>query len=335
LVRPFGLRDIILVRKLQNQCTNLDLPEAFIRPRSSMWMALLGFLFHRDLGAATCVLNDYEKDRILQGFVQIRMRRNRPEGTIITLAPSLDSDDAAPQAWDRLLRYACRIVGEQGISRLLAQASSGGHAEEVFRSLDFGVYTRAAVYRCPSSAVCSRIDPPEITPRRRRPQDDWGLHHLYLQATPSDVEIAEGDQALARRSNVGPLIRGHGTYEYILEDRGEIRGYLELATGQKGYALRVIVRPKYPEVGAHLLDWGCSILARYPARPVYYSVRQYETGVQSWLAEHGFELVAERSLIVKHLAVRVKKAVRVHAPALEKRAETVPTHSEEYKPGRA
>ncbi len=336
MTRPFSIQDIVLVQKLQDKGTRFDLPERLIRPRSPLQLALLSYLFHREWGADTCVLDGRGEQRSLRGFVQVRVRPGRSEWDIICLAPPLESGATALLTWECLLQYVCRIAGEQRVLRLFAKVPENASAVDVFRSLDFHPYTHEDIFRHESSMAFRDLQPPALPLRGWRSEDDWGLHHLYVQVTPANVQIAEGVSSSNAGRAFNPEGRRAGEEEYVMEADREIRGYLSLGIGSKGYSLRAVLHPSYLDRSEDLLRWGLAALRKRPARPVYCSVRQYEKAMEGPLRNQGFDVLAKQMLMVRQLAVRFKEPVHKLVSALEKRVETAPTHTcEEYVPKKA
>lgn len=338
MIRSFSLQDILLVHKLQNKRCNLDLPEALIRPYHPLQMALWNYLFHWDWGAYTSVLSGCQEDASLRGFIQMRPRQGRPEWDIVSLAPALDGSLQGALAWNYLLRHACQTAGQQGALRLFAKAHDE-QMEAAFSRLDFSIYAWEDILHCRLDALSDCLLTPEIRLRERQPDDDRGLQRLYLQAVPSAVQAAEGHPLSNSGHVVNPGVRGKSENEYVLEEKGEIIGYLALATGKKGYILRLMVHPDHPSATTQLLAWGASILNRYPAQSLYCAVRRYEEPIRHRLEDCGFRIVARQTLLVKQVAVRVMEPALKIAPGYETRVGAAPTHTTSWqstavKPGR-
>lgn len=346
MVRPFGLRDAILIHKLQDREVQLDWPEALIRPRSALSLALKGYLFQRGAGTLTYVLDSAGRDGVspfvhegltrrsvrpspdedggeLQGFLQTRLRAGRPEWDIISLAPSPESEEGMA-ACEQLLRHVCQTAGDHGVLRLFAKAR-GAQVEAAFRKLDFTVYAYEDVFRREAGDAGLGGVRPLLRARSRQPEDEWGLHRLYLEVTPSSVQLAEGlAPGAGQPFTLGAS--GIGEDEYVVEEKGNILGYLGLATGREGHVMHLVVHPDYAAWGSDLLAWGASMLGKHSPRPIYCRVRQYEGDLRPWLQEHGFEPIAQQALLVKHLTVRLMEPALKRVPGLEKRAGAAPTH---------
>ena len=308
MIRPFGPWDILLISRLQKRGIALSLEDALIQP-------------HRPLLAAyfspnvyTCVLSEVEGGRRREGFAQ--MREGRPVAEVVYLAPALSADEEAPAIWRRLLAYLSAEAGRRGIQRLFARLPEDGPEVEAFQQVGFSIYAREDIFRLARAERPSRSD--RIALRRQRPADEWGLQQLYAAVTPRSVQQSEGLRCWENRRR--PRLEG-----YVLEEDGEIVGYLGVGRGRLGHRLRVMLHPRAYERADGLIEYGLSLLAEYPPRPIYCSVRRYQGGLRGALEARGFQLFASQAVLVKHIAVRAEKPVVKLVPALEKRAGAATT----------
>jgi len=321
MIRPFGPWDILLISRLQKRGIALSLEDALIQP-------------HRPLLAAyfspnvyTCVLSEVEGGRRREGFAQ--MREGRPVAEVVYLAPALSADEEAPAIWRRLLAYLSAEAGRRGIQRLFARLPEDGPEVEAFQQVGFSIYAREDIFRLARAERPSRSDRMKefqriipsikgLAMRRQRPADEWGLQQLYAAVAPRSVRQNEG--LGCREDRRRPRLEG-----YVLEEGGEIVGYLGIGRGQLGHRLRVLLHPSAFERADGLIEYGLSLLAEYPPRPIYCSVRRYQGGLRGALEARGFQLFASQAVLVKHIAVRAEKPVVKLVPALEKRAGAATT----------
>ncbi len=323
MIRPFGPWDILLISRLQKRGIALSLEDALIQP-------------HRPLLAAyfspnvyTCVLSEVEGGRRREGFAQMREREGRPVAEVVYLAPALSADEEAPAIWRRLLAYLSAEAGRRGIQRLFARLPEDGPEVEAFQQVGFSIYAREDIFRLARAEQPSRSDRMKefqriipsikgLAMRRQRPADEWGLQQLYAAVAPRSVRQNEG--LGCREDRRRPRLEG-----YVLEEGGEIVGYLGIGRGQLGHRLRVLLHPSAFERADGLIEYGLSLLAEYPPRPIYCSVRRYQGGLRGALEARGFQLFASQAVLVKHIAVRAEKPVVKLVPALEKRAGAATT----------
>jgi len=308
--------------RLQRDGILLGLEEAFTRPYRPLLAALTVYLTAHGMGTCTYVSTDDESGEI-EGFVQVRLRRSRPEADVVFMSPALHETDDLGQVWVRLLKHVCLDVSERGVQRIFARLPEGGPEIESFCQAGFGVYTREDIFRLTPGEAGERLSSAQPFPALRPESaiDSWGLNQLYVAVAPRLVQQAENLTGLGGDSQAPDWI-GFGHREgYILEDRGEIVGYIQLWQGQVGHWLRILLHPRAYDKVDRLLDHGLICWQRYPRRPLYCAVREYQGGLRSPLEARGFQFFATQSILVKHTAVRAQEPVRRLVPALEKRIE--------------
>jgi hypothetical protein len=318
------------MQPLQMRGVQLDLERAVLWPHTPTQAALFAHVPLSAIGAETIVLYPSPSRRTRAvGFAQLRARRGRPEADIVFLAPALDSDNDAVSIWYRLLAECAKEIGGRGGQRLFAQVAGGNGIEEVFRQAGFTAYAHDDVYRLDDL-------PPNLAQtkllRHQRVRDGWNLLRLYAEFAPRSVQIAEG--MLSPQGQGGKLgdwwdqSSGAG---YILEVDGEIAGAVRVRRGSAAYWLRFWLHPQAEEHGEELILGALALLRAAPRRPIYCNVRDYESGLRGALDLFGFRNVQTRSLLIKHMTVRIKEPLIKLMPALEKRPEparSVSHHSE-------
>ena len=310
MIRPFGPWDILLIRKLQRRGVALDLEDALTQPHRPLLAAYFSPRIY------TCVLSEVEQGRRGEGFAQMREGEGRTEAEVVYLAPALSADEEALAIWRRLLAHLSAEAGRRGIQRLFARLPEDGPEVEAFQQVGFGIYAREDIFRLARAERPSRSD--RIALRRQRPADEWGLQQLYAAVTPRSVQQSEGLRCWENRRR--PRLEG-----YVLEEDGEIVGYLGVGRGRLGHRLRVMLHPRAYERADGLIEYGLSLLAEYHPRPIYCCVRRYQEGLRASLEAKGFQLVASQAVLVKYIAVRARKPAAKLVPALEKRAGAATT----------
>ncbi len=326
MIRPFGFRDTLAIRKLQSNAQRLDWPEGLIATRSPLRMMLLARLTQLNLGAPAFVWPGTDGHGRVSGFVQVLQQRERPEWDIIALGPAWDGSNGVQRVWTHLLDRLSQRAGESGILRLYARIAEDSLEEDVLRACDFSPYASQMVLAS-RGAASEGWPKPGGEPRPRQPRDEWALHQLYTRATPSAVQVAEGKASLEGYAlNLGLLGMGE---EYVYENQGAIRGYLSIASGPAGRAWRLLSDPQDMEGGLALLAWGLARLQSDPAAPTYGLIRGYEQEVAGWLLDHGYEPAGQHKLMVRQLAVRVKEPLLKLSPALEQRMK--PAHTQSFE----
>jgi hypothetical protein len=322
LVRPFSVRDILLVRELQDKGISLDLERSVLQPRVPLWNALLSQVPLNSSGAATYVT----RNKNLSGFVQALPGRGPTEVYLAYLAPALTSNDDVLDTWQELLETLCRSQGERGVQRIFVKLPAEAEAEaDVFRKVGFRVYTQEHVFRLPQPAA-NGISAGPIRLRPWESRDMWGVHRLYCLGAPRFVQQAEylpGEISEAATSDWA-----HGKHEerHVWAQNHEITAYLRLLSGERGHWLHLLMHPDHTEHADALISLGVARLAKYAPRPVFCAVRTYETDLTWALKAVGFREYQIRFLLVKQTTVRIRQKAFEPLPQVEG-AEAAPTAS--------
>lgn len=315
-MRWLSLDDWIALLRLQPHGIQLDFERAVLWPHTPFQAALALPVPFSPIGAETLVLYPLGSSRARAiGFAQMRARQGRPEADVTFLAPALDADADAVAIWYRLLAECAQTIGARGYQRLFIQIPLGNGVEEVVRQAGFNAYAREDIFclcRLPSGLGATRLL------RRQRAHDGWNLLRLYTELTPRPVQLAEG--MLSPEGQAGKLgdwwdqTRGAG---YVLEKDGELAGAVRIRRGHAAYWLRFGLLPQAREYAEELVHGALGLLWAAPSRPIYCSVREYESGIIDALQALGFEYRQTRCLMVKHITARVKETVSKILPVLE------------------
>ncbi len=325
MIRPFGLNDILLMRRLQHRSATLAIEHTLTHPRAPLWIALTAPWPWVGFGIATYVLNEQVQGDELAGFVQLMKRAARPEADVLFLSPALPigeaSDPIADAVWHRLLDHCVFSSAGHGLQRIFASSPDGGPEETCLRDAGFSLYAREQIYRL------AAVPPPAPLMagfRPQGPQDSWALQRLYTRSTPKLVQNAEG----AVTGDVGspPLSwwepdRWQGQ---VWEPAGEVRGAVQVHVGRAGHWLRLWGSSMLaPREARSLIEQGLRLVASAQGRgnaghvPIYATVRDYDIGLSGALTGFGFAPFADRVRFVKHTVAAIREpASTTSIPAL-------------------
>lgn len=305
LGRPFSVRDVLLVRELQDQGISLDLESFVLQPRAPLWKALLSQIPLNGYRVATYVLRSKHQP----GFVQVQQGREPTEGYLTYMAPALTWEDSASQTWRRLLETVCHRKGERGVQRIFAKLPAEAEAEaDIFREVGFRVYTQERVFQLPQPAT-GGVSAGPVRLRRWQSRDAWGVHRLYCMNAPRFVQQAEHLPGEIGEAATSEWAHGNQEEQYVWEQDGEIVAYVRLLAGEQGHWLHLLLHPDYGEYADAVLEHGVAHLTKYASHPVYCAVRTYETNLVGVLESVGFQEFQTRFLLVKQTTVQVRQKV--------------------------
>ncbi len=310
MIRPFDLRDIPLLTRLESDGVSLCHELALTHGEQPLRWALAGYFSLRKRRPHTCVaLGEPEGE----GFVQMRPYGER--GVLMYIAPSLAAGQA-PMTWCALLEAIVTAAGTLGLHQLIAQVPGEGPALDVLRQAGFAVYLRQDIL-CRMPRTLDR-EAESLPLRMATPADAWAIQQLYSNTTPRLAQLA--DTASPGRLS-GP---GGG---YVFTEGNEVTAYLELRRGPLGAWLNVVIHPQAETRTHPILTSGLALLGERWRRPVYCYVRRYQEWLRAPLLALGFELFQSSAVLVKRLVAPVAEPERAPAHALEVHQVTSPARA--------
>ena len=357
MIRPFGLHDIWLVRRLQRSGMTLAVEHMLTHPHQPLWTALTAPWPWAGVGVATFVLDETlprqsVHGQQLQGFAQLLKRASRSEAELLHIAPAVMSaepdeeealygraaigvgandglsyDRVAEAVWSRLLAHCSFAAATHGLQRIYASTPEGCYEQTSLKQAGFCVYTRETIYRL---ATVPKALP--FTPglrgqglRPQHPRDSWSLQRLYGRSTPRLVQQAEG--ALSGSSSgveAGTPILSwwepNDWQGWVVEPAGEVRGAIQVHRGRAGHWLRVLGADELSTREVRLLiEQGLRILDK--AAPF-----QDGRGSPVYVTVRDYEINLGGALVSFGFAPLMERARSVkHTTAVVRVAEPVPT----------
>lgn len=316
MIKAFHLRDSRLVARLQRVGTPLDIEEQLTHPRSPLRSVLLDSILAPHAGPSTFILDQQDEHGTSFGLAQMRTRPGRPERDVVFMAPALTTGNGSHAIWQRLLAHLCVKTAERGSLRLYARLPGQTEELQLFKNVGFLEYGQEDIFQL-DPQVNRMANLPSLNLRLQQPSDGWGLQKLYTTLAPRAVQnaegLAQGQWSLAQR-RWGEQGRREG---YVWEVDGEILGALHLRSGKRGYWIRTLLHPDALDQAEALGQAALNLTSIRPELPVYFALREFEAGWRPILPDLGFKPLTSQTLVVKHMAVRVRKTTPALIPALE------------------
>lgn len=291
MIRPFDLRDIPLLHRLEANGIILDSRTAYTHAHRPFRDALLAYLI-TGRGTPTFITNF----KNMHGFGQLRIDicddANNRRGRLKFARASLVALGGYPKDreeafWTLLLDELTAQAGRLGAAVLLSEADESSHILEHLRQADFSVYARQEVWRLdrPLEAQPSRLTRPVTR------QDRWSIQQLVTKTEPILVQQVEP----IRYSSAG----------LVCEKDGQMLVYICIFPGSQGTWVELYVQPQGEELMRSIIPDVAAILKPSRQAPLYFRIRRYQRWLDLPLTELGFEPVGTQAVLVRHIAVRV------------------------------
>jgi hypothetical protein len=284
VIRPFDLRDVQLVYRLEGLGISLDSRTALIEARRPLWDAMLAYLI-AGRGAPTFVLRQRGSGDTVRAFGQVRICSRRPQARLATVACS--PGDHRDAVWERMLDALTALAGRHGAHMVLAQVPDDEPCFETLRRADFLVYTRQEVWRLTAPAA----RPEEERLRRERSADRWYVQGLIANTVPLLIQQIEP----ADPTGLGLV---------WLED-GAMMAYMCVHRGTQGHWIQLFLHPQVDRAAGSLIQEAAAHYVPTPEMPLYCCVRRYQEWLNRPLADLGFELLGSQAVMVRHTTARI------------------------------
>ena len=326
MIRPFDLRDVLLVRQLAERGLPLESRLALTGPQRPFRDALLFYLLASH-GMPTLVMRRWQGGRHLRAFGQLRLqgaelrrvqqtRDCRCQARLVMVA--VDPADRAAELWPQLLDALTAEAGSLGAHAVLAEVEDNSVYLDYLRQADFSVYARQEIWR-----LSRPLPMPDEAPLRPvQSVDCWSISQLVANTVPLLIQQVE------------PLPADAGGLVWLQE--GSPLAFVFVRSGAQGMWAQLFLHPQAEERVEDLISQTAAHYSPSSQRPLYCCVRRHQQWLGRPLAELGFELLGSQAVMVRHTAVRLaqpefqpitvrEKGLEVSTPIVHSgdRAETI------------
>lgn len=297
MIRTFDWRDLPLLHRLRDQGICLDSQLAFTRGPKP-WLYLLKDVFVPWVNVVTLVSRQAgsEDQAVLGQFIH---RDEMPHAQMSYIGPASAINEPSSQ---RLLDALSKSAGERGVRNLVAAVDEDSPAFESLRRAGFHIYTRQTIWCLEGER---RADIPRMDRRWRMENggDDAAIFSLYLSLVPGLVQQVEPP----------PGKSGHGLVHWR---EGELLGYLNVDYGPIGIWVQPYIHPAIEDLDELLAGYMAQMTDRR-GRPLFFVERSYQSWISASLECNDFRRHSHQAVMVKRLAVGLKRRVFNQLPALE------------------
>jgi hypothetical protein len=281
-IRPFGLRDLALLRSYLNRGLFLDSSRVLIHGTSLIPMgAFLSFLTPSTRMFTYRCENTAEYGTPLIG--QLTFTPGASYARFSFLAP----EDAMNQAeLSALVDYMAMQMGEHGAFHILADVDESNQVFQLLHRAGFATYARQRIWRLEGQPV-GEEDPATWIACRSR--DVIGVRSLYCFVVPGLVQQVE---PLPKKN-----LKGVVHYQ-----NGDLLAFVEMKYGRNGIWLQPFIHQD-AEGFDRTLFYLLHDLPGRGGRPIYICVRSYQSWLESAIEAMGAQPGPQQAVMVRHLAL--------------------------------
>ena len=292
MIRELDWRDLPLLHRVRDRGLCPDSQLAFTRGAHAMQNALLD-PFIPGKSAVTLVSRNGE----IEAVGQCIYRSDAPNARLSFFGPAeaLHNDTGL-----KLLESLAAAVGEHGAPNLIAEVDERSEAFERLRSAGFAIYARQRIWRLDDTEEDFEIAGGDIW-HLENSEDTSAAQSLYHNIVPGLVQQVEPP----------PSRPGHNL---VYRREGELLGYLDVERGSLGTWIQPYFHPAVEGFQGLL---GAYLKKVRRDRPVYVCVRSYQSWMSRPLERLWFEPAVDQAVMVKRLAIGVRRQAASPLPAVE------------------
>lgn len=219
---------------------------------------------------------------------------------LVLMAPHAQSDELM-EAWMYLAQEFAVEAAQRGAHHIVAEAPETGGEAEALQGAGFVPLIQQDVLKLANKPDLTSL--PDIRGLREQVKDDEPLiKALHLRAAPKMTYQAEVSFDLLRATH--RMDRG-----FVLMRGSELVAHVSVRQGKRGYGMQALFRPDAEPEALPTLRFALAHLVSRTWRPVYLTVRHYQSWMLPILDELGFVHMTSTMLMVRHTAARVHQPV--------------------------
>jgi len=310
MVRPFEIRDVSVIQRL----TPLAHPLACelvavdgVNPlREAVRAYLSGGRDHAVVLVARSSHHDLEAFGVMYVLPFVNGEEEGHDGAahrraaLVLMSPRPQSD-ALIETWMHLAQEFAVEATRRGVHHIVAEAPETGGEVEALQAAGFAPLIQQDVLKLAASPSLGTL--PHVSGLREQTKDDEPfIKALHLRIAPKMTYQAEVSFDLLRAT--------HGPDRGLVVVRdGELLAHVSIRQGRRSYGMRALFRPEVSSIARPVLCHALARLLLRARRPVYLTLRHYQSWLLPVLDELGFVHLSSTVLMVRHTAARVQQPI--------------------------
>jgi hypothetical protein len=313
MVRPFDIRDVGLMQRLQSQARPLATQMIVVGGISPLRDAMRAYVAAGRDPLVCLVEHDTEHEIDAFGMLQVLPDESsaevaRQRGAAMLLAAPVPHTEAQVHAWLYLIQELAANAAERGAHHIVADVHEGGIEYQILQSAGFAPLMQQDLMKLTRALPADNHAAPVPGLREATKEDEPQIRALHIRSAPKMIYQAE-----CSLDSLLSLLRVQKGW--VLVQHNEVVGHIGIWHGRRGRAMRCLFRPEAESQAAAVL--GHVLSHDNYRRATYCSVRHYQSWLLHILDELGFAHLTTTTVMMRHSAPRVQAPVWSAVPELE------------------
>jgi hypothetical protein len=219
-----------------------------------------------------------------------------------------DPDDGA--AIDAVLRRSVSDAGAGGARRVFARLPGDDTIDGALRRSGFVPFMHESVFMLVDEAG-PRLEAAASHVRRVHPADVWGIHQLYLEVVPRQIQYAEAVTSRVWERSRALRPGSRRSSGWVIEDGGRIRGYARVSTEEDPGVVRIdlLIDPDLRALATDLIAAATAEARNLHGVPCVTAVPGYSQELSQPLQDAGFFHTGDQTAWVCYTTVPARSYI--------------------------
>jgi hypothetical protein len=309
MIRPFDIRDVSVVQRLTALARPLACELVAVDGVSPLRDAMRAYMSGGRDHAVVLVERDNAHEVDAFGLMYVLPDISESDGHpsqrragLIMMAPHAQTE-ALVEAWMYLAQEFASEAAQRGVHHIVAEVPESGGEAEALHGAGFVPLVQQDVLKLALKLDLDPASATEVPGMRELIKDDEPLiRALHLRTAPKITYQAEVSFDMSRATH--RMDRG-----YVLIRANELMAHVSVRNGKRGYGMHVQFRPEVEADAKSMLEYALSHLLQKHPKPVYVTIRHYQSWLLPIFDELGFTHMTSTMLMVRHTAARITHPV--------------------------
>lgn len=311
MFRPFQLRDVALLRQLNDRSLPLNAALMLTQPSTPLRGALAHQLLRRN--SPTYVWRP--RGSSVKAFVQFKLNEDKTQAQLLWLGSAESKRRqviATKEVWASVVQQLAIQLSQVGVHSLVAEVAEDGPEQVILRDIGFSNFSRQTVWTLTANDVIATYNGNLMQQRKRT--HDWDIELLYAHTVPNMIRMIEPHPPIGKNG-------------WICYEGHQLAAYANMESGRKGHWLQMFVSLDAKVDAKTIVSSIVQQNPPTPDMPIHCVLRNYQEWLHSALEHSGFQHRVSQAVMVRRTVQHVQKTESSLEKVLQgnrARAQTTP-----------